>query len=142
MNKVDVLFKKRSFIGDVMFCVAVINKQKCCFVRKNRIASKPKRQCFFSSIISGKRIQGLKICSKYARNPQKIMLILVITPCYQGEMSNYLFPKVETVAQRCCKKGVLRNFVKFIGKRLCQKTPASVPENACARVSFLIKLQA
>ena len=32
--------------------------------------------------ISGKRMQESKICSKYARNQQKIMLILVIMQCY------------------------------------------------------------
>ena len=32
-------------------------------------------------------------------------------------MSNDLFPEAEAVAQRC-KKGVLKNFPKFTGKRL------------------------
>ena len=69
----SVLFKRRSFIGDVYvpFCVVVINEQKYCFVRKNRIASKPKR--FLYSTISGKIIQGSKVCLKHTRNQQKIM---------------------------------------------------------------------
>ena len=79
MNTADVLFKKRSFIGDIYvpFCIFVINKQKYCFIRKNWIASKPKR--FLSSTLSGKRIQGSKLCLKHARNQQKLMLVLVIT---------------------------------------------------------------
>ena len=110
-----------------IFCVAVINKQKCCFVRKNSIASKRKKQYFLSSTISGKRIQGQKICLKQARNQQKIMLILVITQCYQREMFNILFPKAEAVAQRC--------FVKKLFLEISQ----NLQENA-STINILLQL--
>ena len=51
-------------------------------------------------------------------------------PCYWGEMSNYLFPKAETVAQRCSVK------------KMFLEISQNSQENTYARVSFLIKLQA
>ena len=41
-----------------------------------------------------------------------------------------------------CKKVVLKNFVKFTGKHLCQSLIFNKVEGLCARVSFLIRLQA
>ena len=60
--------------------------------------------------------------------------------------------KVLRSSHRRCfvKKGVYRNFAKFTGKHLCQRLffnkvaglSQNSQENTCARVSFLIKLQA
>ena len=41
-----------------------------------------------------------------------------------------------------CEKGVLRNFAKFTRKHLCQSLFFNKVADICARVSFLIKLQA
>ena len=58
MNTADpeMFFLKREDVY-VPFCIVVINKQKHCFVRKNWIASKPKR--FLSYTISGKKNIGI-----------------------------------------------------------------------------------
>ena len=50
---------------------------------------------------------GLDNMFKTRKKSTKIMLILVITQCYQGEMSNNLSPKIEAVTQRCSAKKVL-----------------------------------
>ena len=47
-----------------------------------------------------------------------------------GEMSDNLFPKAEAVSQRCCIKSLFLEISQ------------SSQEDACARASFLIKLQA
>ena len=57
------------------------------------------------------------------------MLILVIMLCYYGEMLSNLFPKAEAIPQRCSVKKVL-------------EISENLQENACARASFLVKLQA
>ena len=79
---------------------------------------------FSPLLIPGKGCRDRKYDQKHARNQQKTMLILVITQCYQEEMSNDVFPKAEVVAQRCSVKKV---FLEI---------PQNSQENTCARVSF------
>ena len=121
-----MFFPKRQDVH-VPFYIFVINKQKHWFVRKNWIASKPKK--FLTSTISGKKIQRSKIYLKHSRNKQKVMLILVITKCYYGETSNGLFPKADVVTQTCSVKKMFLEILQ------------NLQENICARVSSLIKLQ-
>ena len=88
------------------------------------------RNSTFSPLLfPGKGCRDRKYDRKHARNQQKIMLILVITQCYQEEMSNDVFPKAEVVAQRCSVK------------KLFLEIPQISQGNTCARVSFLVKLQ-
>ena len=58
-----------------MFCIAVINKQKYFFERKNWIASSQKDSAFSSLVFLVKECRNRKYVLKHAKNQQKIMLV-------------------------------------------------------------------